>query len=179
MKNAEELPDGQVVQMRQATLEDQTEIWHIIEEAKDMMRCSGRSQWHAGYPLPSHIENDIRSGHAYVLCLKGKPVFYGVIALNGEPEYARLSSGHWLTDGDYIVLHRMAVAESCRGTGLASLFLRQVEMMCRTMNVKSIRIDTQYDNEPMIRLLMKEGFEPCGIVTYPVNGERNVYEKIV
>ena len=55
-------------------------------------------------------------------------------------------------------------------------FLRQVEEMARERGVKAFRIDTNYDNRPMLRLLERTGFTPCGKVVYR-SGERLAFEK--
>lgn len=165
--------------MRRAVQNDFEQIWNIIEDAKRMMSGSGRSQWNETYPGKMHITKDIASGSAYVLCKDGRIVAYGVIAMNGEPEYANLQSGEWNASGDYYVVHRLAVAEDFRGMGLAVLFLKNVEYMCARDHVRSIRIDTKNDNQEMLSLLKGLGYNYCGLIIYPINGERLAYDKVV
>ena len=92
------------------------------------MRAAGSSQWQDGYPAPGHISADIGRGCGYVLCRPGVRecraiIAYGAVAFNGEPAYEALE-GEWLTDGPYVVVHRMAVADGECGKGVAAEFLR-------------------------------------------------------
>ena len=164
---------------RQATNDDFVFVWEIILEAKAMMASSGRNQWNEHYPIEENIRTDIKNGLAYVLCKAKEIAAYGVVVRNGEPEYEKLVCGAWLSEGDYYVVHRLAVAEKFRGQGVAQVFLEFVSEICRTTAAVSIRVDTNYDNQPMISVLQKTGFQYCGKVVYPVNGERCVYEKVV
>lgn len=165
--------------MRLATQNDFEQIWTIIEDAKKMMSESGRTQWNEAYPGKMHITKDIASDSAYVLCKDRRIVAYGVIVLNGEPEYENLQSGEWNAAGDYYVVHRLAVAEDSRGMGFAASFLRNVEYMCARDCVKSVRIDTKNDNQEMLSLLKGLGYNYCGRIIYPINGERLAYDKVI
>ena len=102
-------------------------------------------------------------------------IAYGAVVFDGEPAYEALE-GEWLTEGPYVLVHRMAVADGERGKGVAAEFLRHVEDLARERGVKAFRIDTNYDNRPMLRLLERTGFTPCGKVVYR-SGERLVFEK--
>lgn len=167
------------VEMRLATQNDFEQIWNIIEDAKKMMNESGRSQWNKTYPSQMHINEDIALNSAYVLCRGEILIAYGVVVLNGEPEYENLQSGKWNAHGNYYVVHRLAVAERFRGMGFAMLYLKNVEYMCVRNNVKSIRIDTKYDNQNMLDILRILGYSYCGRIVYPINGERLAYDKVV
>ena len=94
---------------------------------------------------------------------------------DGEPAYAGIE-GRWLTDGAYVVLHRLAVAGGMQGRGLATAFLRRVGELARRRGVCAFRVDTNFDNRRMPRLLEKEGFRFCGTVRY-AGGERLAFEK--
>src|SRR3712207_7586349 len=70
----------------------------------------GRCQWTSDYPSPDIIRHDIDQGHAFVIENEGKITTYGVIAINAEPAYSQ-PSAHWLSHGDYFVIHRLAVRD--------------------------------------------------------------------
>ena len=94
-------------------------------------------------------------------------IAYGAVVFDGEPAYDAID-GQWLTDGPYVLVHRIAVADGERGRGVAAEFLHRVEAL--------FRIDTNFDNRTMLRLLERTGFSYCGKVVYR-SGERLAYEK--
>ena len=97
------------------------------------------------------------------------------MVFDGEPAYGAID-GAWLTGGDYVVLHRLAVADGEKGRGVAAEFLHRVETLAQERSVKAFRIDTNFDNQTMLRLLERTGFTYCGKVVYR-SGERLAYEK--
>ena len=106
---------------------------------------------------------------------QGNVVAYGAVVFDGEPAYEAIE-GAWLTDGDYVVLHRMAVADGEKGRGVATEFMRRVEAMACGRGTGSMRVDTNFDNRYMLRMLGRLGFVYCGKVRYR-SGERLAFEK--
>ena len=106
---------------------------------------------------------------------QGNVVAYGAVVFDGEPAYDAIE-GAWLTDGDYVVLHRMAVADGEKGRGVATEFMRRVEAMACGHGTGSMRVDTNFDNRYMLRMLGRLGFVYCGKVRYR-SGERLAFEK--
>ncbi len=106
---------------------------------------------------------------------QGNVVAYGAVVFDGEPAYDAIE-GAWLTDGDYVVLHRMAVADGEKGRGVATEFMRCVEAMACGRGTDSMRVDTNFDNRYMLRMLGRLGFVYCGKVRYR-SGERLAFEK--
>ena len=108
---------------------------------------------------------------------QGNVVAYGAVVFDGEPAYDAIE-GAWLTDGDYVVLHRMAVADGEKGRGVATEFMRRVEAMAYGRGTGSMRVDTNFDNRYMLRMLGRLGFVYCGKVRYR-SGERLAFEKLL
>ena len=106
---------------------------------------------------------------------QGNVVAYGAVVFDGEPAYDAIE-GAWLTDGDYVVLHRMAVADGEKGRGVATEVMRRVEAMACGRCTGSMRVDTNFDNRYMLRMLGRLGFVYCGKVRYR-SGERLAFEK--
>ena len=106
---------------------------------------------------------------------QGNVVAYGAVVFDGEPAYDAIE-GAWLTDGDYVVLHRMAVTDGEKGRGVATEFMRCVEAMACGRGTDSMRVDTNFDNRYMLRMLGRLGFVYCGKVRYR-SGERLAFEK--
>ena len=161
--------------LRAAALSEVELAMDIINQAKAHLRAQGIDQWQTGYPDRDCLERDVRTGKGYFLEEDGIPLGYLCVDFDGEPAYEALE-GEWLTDGPYVVVHRMAVADGECGKGVAAEFLRHAEEMARERGIGAFRIDTNHDNRPMLRLLERMGFTLCGKVVYR-SGERLAFEK--
>lgn len=181
---------------RKAEPADAERIMEIIRQAQAQMRALGSRQWQDGYPARADIDNDIARGYGYVFeksgtaeepaaagtpqkCDKGRAsgtaIAYGAVVFDGEPAYGA-TDGAWLTGGDYVVLHRLAVADGEKGRGVAAEFMRRTEALARERGVGSFRVDTNFDNRYMLRMLERLGFAYCGKIVYG-SGERLAFEK--
>lgn len=162
---------------RKATEADIAPAGAILRQAVDRMLAEGKQQWDHSYPNETHIRADIDRGIAYVLELDGEVVAYGAVVFDGEPAYD-IIDGKWLTDGAYVVVHRLATLMSSQRTGLAMTYLRAVEHLAHSQGIRSFRVDTNFDNIRMLNLLAKAGFTCCGQVLYP-RGPRKAFEKVL
>lgn len=163
---------------RKAKSEDIDAAAQILRMAAERMLAEGKHQWDATYPDRSHVAADIEAGIGYVLDVAGEIVAYGAVVFDGEPAYARIA-GRWLSDeGPYVVVHRLAVRLSDERRGLGAEFLREVEKLALSNGIRNFRIDTNYDNDRMLRLLEILGFSYCGRITYD-KGERMAFEKLL
>ena len=151
---------------RPALPDDLERICTIIRQAQAQMRLRGSRQWQNGYPAAAHITDDIDRGYGHVLCTHtGLVVAYGAVVFDGEPAYAEID-GTWLDQAPYVVLHRLAVAQEVKGQGIATEFMRRTMTLARERGTGSFRIDTNFDNRCMLRLLAKFGFVRCGEIHY-------------
>lgn len=163
--------------LRPATASELPTIWAIIQYAIEQRRMDGSTQWQDGYPNPDTLRDDLDKGRAYVLDEAGELLLYAAIIFEPEPAYEAIE-GRWLTDGPYIVLHRVAASPQAKGHGIATTFFRMAEELCRARAVPSIRVDTHHDNAPMLRILEKLGYTYCGQV-YFRGSARRAYEKVI
>lgn len=174
--NSNHISNSSEILFRKCDRNDIDTVWNIINEAKALMRSHGSSQWNNDYPTLPIIEEDIESGKGYVLEKSNRIAAYGVVGLNGEQAYNHIE-GAWLSkDTPYVVVHRLAVGEKFRGTGLAKLFISCAMRLGRERDFKSLRVDTNFDNTAMLSLLVSMNFEYCGKIHYD-KGERLAYEK--
>ena len=163
--------------LRKATLADIPIIWLILQQAIEQRRKDGSNQWQNGYPSEQTIHDDINNGYGYVLVENEEIISYGAIIFGIEPAYNELK-GKWLTNDDYVVVHRVATSEALKGKGIATHLFKLIENICIEQNVYSIKVDTNFDNIPMIKILNKLGYTYCGEVLY--NGfPRKAYEKVL
>lgn len=162
---------------RQAETGDAIQIWEILEKAIQRRKEDGSTQWQDGYPNLSVVENDIKNAFGYVLIHGDIIIGYCAILINDEPEYANIQ-GNWLTNGDFVVYHRVAISENYLGKGLAQQMLQHIEDFALKHNIYSVRADTNFDNAGMLRIFEKAGYNYCGEVAFR-GTPRKAFEKIL
>ena len=163
--------------IRKATLTDADAIWEILQAAILRRKLDGSNQWQDGYPNLEVVTKDISKEAGYVLTKNETIVGYVAILINDEPEYANIQ-GRWLTNGDFVLYHRVAVSENYLGKGLAKLMLTYIEQFALDHNIKSVKADTNFDNAAMLALFQKLGYVYCGEV-YFRGSPRKAFEKVL
>lgn len=166
-----------IYNFRRAELDDVPAVEKILKDAVRRMLAEGKQQWSESYPKAEHVLADIEKEVAFVLEMDGKVVAYGAVVCDGEPAYDKLQ-GKWLSDESYVVVHRIAVSQDVQGRGVGARFLSEVENYASGKGINSFKIDTNFDNFAMLRLLEKCGFVYCGEVFYP-RGQRKAFEKLI
>lgn len=161
---------------RLAAPADLPAIMAILDDAKNLLKAQGSSQWQDGYPDQTCIEADLAAGSGHVITQDGQIIGYLAILLTGEPAYATLA-GRWLSSGAvYGVVHRLAVSGAARGQKLGELALLFAEQFLRQKGIGSLRIDTDAANQAMRHLFGKLGYEYCGKI-WIQRSEKLAYEK--
>ena len=158
-----------------ATEADLQAVIELVAQGRAALARQGVDQWQDGYPSPETIRRDLLRGDGRIVRIDGAAAAYAAFVFDGEPAYDAID-GQWLTDEPYVLVHRIAVADGERGRGVAAEFLHRVETLAQERGVKAFRIDTNFDNQTMLRLLERTGFTYCGKVVYR-SGERLAYEK--
>lgn len=162
---------------RQATANDISQIWEILEAAIERRRIDGSNQWQDGYPNPEVVKSDIDKAIGYVLTDGDVIIGYSAILINEEPAYADIQ-GKWLTTGDFVVYHRVAISDNYLGKGLAQTMLKHIEDFAVSKNIKSLKVDTNFDNAGMLKILAKLGYVYCGEVFFR-ESPRKAFEKVL
>lgn len=165
------------LQFRKAAKADIKSIWKIIQQAIERRKLDGSSQWQDGYPNPETIGQDIENAHGYVLSAGENIIAYCAVLFNNEPAYDHIK-GEWLTNGDFLVLHRLAVSIEVAGQGIATGLFKLLEDHAVANNIFSIKVDTNFDNVPMLKILEKLGYTYCGEV-YFRGSARKAFEKVL
>ena len=163
---------------RKAALDDVDAIMEIVRDAQQSLAGRGIDQWQNGYPNREAIISDINKGVGVVVLIGEIIAAYAAIIVNGEPEYANLVGGNWLSQGDYIVVHRICVRNSFVRKGLASAIMQYAIDFALGKGIHSFKIDTHVENQYMLNMLSKSGFTYCGEIHYE-HGDRVAFEKIV
>ncbi len=151
------------------------DIWQILNDAIVRRKNDGSNQWQDGYPNPSVVESDIEHGYGYVITDNEVIVAYCVIVINDEPAYKDIE-GQWLTQGDFVVFHRVAVSSMYVGKGIARVLLGFIDQFALDNKIFSVRADTNFDNTAMLALFEKTGYKYCGEV-YFRGSPRKAFEK--
>lgn len=150
----------------------------FINEARAFLKANGVDQWQKEYPNEDTIKKDIEARKGYFLTDGEKYTAYMCIDFDGEPAYDELN-GKWLSESSsYGVVHRLAVSNEYKGSGLASVSFKLAEELMREKKVKSFRIDTDENNEIMKHLLAKNGFTYCGTIRFD-DSIKIAYEKLI
>jgi GNAT superfamily N-acetyltransferase len=152
-------------------------IWEIIQFAIEQRRLDGSKQWQDGYPNEKTLQDDLDQGNAYVLADGESVLAYAAVIFDKEPAY-EIIEGKWLSNEDYVVVHRVATSKAAKGKGLATLLFQLIEGIAADKKVYSIKVDTNFDNKPMLRILEKLGYTYCGEV-YFRGAARKAFEKVL
>jgi len=166
------------MEFRKTTAAGLGSVMKIIRQAQEYLKRQGIDQWQNNYPSPETIMEDIRKGCSYVLLENHSILGTAAVVFDGDRNYDFIE-GKWLSDGPYAAVHRIAVQEDRKGSGLASVIIGYIEQMCQDTGAQSIRVDTHEKNLSMQRLLIKNGFQACGIIYLQDGARRLAYEKLL
>ena len=156
---------------------DSGPIWEILKDAILRRKKDGSNQWQDGYPNPESVQNDIEKGVGFVLTENDSIIGYSAVLINDEPEYANIV-GQWISNTDFVVFHRVAIAETHLGKGFAKVLFTFIEEFAKDNNIYSIKADTNFDNGAMLSLFDKSGYVYCGEVHFR-GSPRKAYEKVL
>lgn len=150
-----------MMEFRTASMEYIDRMCEITEDAKRQLRGMGLDQWQKGYPSREVWLKDIQDGCTYLAVDDGEVQGIFAFQTTPDPSYEEID-GVWLTDGAYASMHRVCVADGCKGKGVAGQMFAKGFELAREMGFPAVRIDTHPENFPMQRALAKAGFRPCG-----------------
>lgn len=165
------------IHFRKAISDDSLEIWKILQHSIERRRIDGSKQWQDGYPNLNTVVNDIQNEVGFVLTVNGEIASYAAVILNNEPAYDDIE-GRWLSDGDFLVVHRVAVSDNYAGRGYVKEIFNKIEEYAASNGVSSIKVDTNFDNGAMLHILKNLGYIYCGEV-YFRGSARKAFEKIL
>ncbi|WP_426278195.1 N-acetyltransferase family protein [Chryseobacterium sp. S-02] len=165
------------IKLRKAEIEDRDTIWNILQQAIERRRQDGSTQWQQGYPNLDTVESDIAKGFGYVMTVDGEIAVYSALILNDEPAYSTIE-GAWLSNGEFVVVHRVAVDEKFAGQGMVKKLFDYIEEFTKSNGIQSVKVDTNYDNTAMLKILEGKGYSYCGEVCL-AGVMRKAFEKII
>ncbi len=163
--------------LRLATLHDAETIWEILQQAIAQRKNDGSDQWQNGYPNKQTVANDIENGYGYVLVEKNEVIAYAAIIFGIEPTYLNIK-GKWLSEDPYVVVHRVAMSEMYRGKGIATKLFLLIEALSIKNSTFSIKVDTNFDNKQMLKILEKLNYTFCGDIFFS-GASRMAFQKLL
>ena len=161
--------------IRLARMDELPEILSVYAMARIFMAANGNhSQWGMRrYPPEETLREDILLSRLYVLRRGGRIAAAFVLFIGREPTYEVIKDGAWPSNKPYMTIHRLASRTDEHGCGSAVIaFARS---MCEEKGL-DLRADTHADNKPVQHLLIKNGFEYCGVIRVKNGSERFAYQ---
>ena len=121
----------QTISCRPALEADIAAMLDIAEQAQAFLASCGVDQWQDGYPARKHFLIDIKRNEGFVLACENEICAFYVLSTHPEASYSTLSDGKWLSNEPYAVLHRCAVADQYRASGLAGYIIAECERLAQ------------------------------------------------
>ena len=164
---------------RLAELSELNKIMEIYVAAQKFMEHNGNPQWPAGFPDRVDVTGGILGGILYTVTCGGK-ISAVFSAMNYDGDYDAIE-GKWLTSGNYLAVHRVAVSQEFRGKGAGKYILDYAAAdIAKKRGRASIRMDTHEKNAHMRGLITGRGFTECGTIRLMRDGSPRVaYEKLL
>ncbi len=157
--------------IRIAKEKDLKRIQEIYVYARKFMAEHGNpTQWGQTHPTEDTLRKDIEKEQLYVIEEQGK--LQGVFALiiGDDPTYRNIEHGSWKDTSLYGTIHRIASAPEVHGI--------MAQVLAFAWNkIQHLRIDTHENNKVMQHLILKNGFEKCGIIYVDDGSPRVAFEK--
>lgn len=167
------------MEFRRAVEEDINNIMNIIKQAQAYFKEKGINQWQDNYPNNKTISSDIAEKNSYVLIKDNNIVATAAVSFDGEKTYESIYEGEWISNNEYAVIHRIAVDNTYKGSGMSSQIIKNVEQLCLNKGIYSIKVDTHEENISMQKLLKKNKFQYCGMIYLEDRSKRIAFEKIL
>lgn len=167
------------MEFRKAVEADVEDIMEIIKQAQSYLKSKGINQWQNNYPNYEIIREDIDNKYGYVLADGNNIAATVSVSFDGEKTYEAIYDGQWITNDKFAVIHRIALHNNYKGSGVSSEFIKHIEKLCLDRDVHSIKVDTHEENLSMQNLLKKNDFKYCGIIYLEDGNKRLAFEKVI
>lgn len=158
-------------------------IMKIIRDAQKYLATLNIDQWQDGYPNEDQIRKDIANDESFIIVNEFDQIIgTTVFTFREEPTYTKIYDGNWLTNEDavYGVIHRLAVDNDFRGSGMANFVFDECEKMVKEhKEAFCLRVDTHQDNKGMQKLLTHRCYTYCGNIILESGAKRLAFEKVI
>lgn len=148
--------------IRLATLTDIPQIMNLVADVVPIMIAAGNFQWNKDYPNVEVFTKDIELNQLWVTEIDNDIAGISAITTDQDDEYA--DAGLDIKE-TAIVTHRLAVNIHYQGHGVAAALLWQAETEAINRQIKTLRVDTNTENQATQRLFPKLGYKLAGEIT--------------
>lgn len=153
-------------QVRKATRQDLDALAELYDRAVLHLQATvNYPKWEYGvYPCRDSVEQAILKGEQFLCEEEGQ--LLGAFILNEDPKGA-YEKGEWkqtLSEGDYAVIHTLAVDPAAKGKGVGRRMVEFCISHGKQRGYKALRMDVVPENLPAIRLYESLGFTFAGQV---------------
>lgn len=152
-----------------ATKTDAESIMEMIDACKVDMRKREIDQWNPYYPSIEVIKEDIQEETLYVIKHKAMPI--AVITFNEKQDKEYEDMKWTITQGKFLVVHRLAVHPSHQSKGLARKLMEFGEALGSQNKFSAIRMDAYSGNPRALALYESMGYKKTGIVQFPMRSK--------
>jgi GNAT superfamily N-acetyltransferase len=163
------------IEICQANLVDITGLMDLVRACILNMQSQGIDQWDDVYPDRGTIQRDIDDGAVFIAKIAG--VIAGMATLNEhqDPEYTEVP---WRFLGRPGIIHRLMVAPTAEGKGVARALMRFLETRGESIGYNCIRLDVFVQNPRAVRFYELSAYHRAGQVRFR-KGNFYCYEKIL
>lgn len=165
-RNVPDLPEGRkdIMQIRKCRETEIVEVGAFYDEVVWWLdNHINYPKWmYKIYPSESFVRESTMAEEQYV-CMEGRKLA-GAFVLNDDPQ-GNYQKGKWarhIPDGEYMVLHALAISPELQGKGLGAEIVRFCTEEAKSKGYKAFRLDIVPGNAPAQKLYEKSGFKYAG-----------------
>lgn len=151
----------ELIKCKYTQLEPVSDLYdRVVKHLEDTINYP---KWSKNYPCRESVTEAIQRGEQYACVENGR--ILGAFVLNDNPN-GNYESGDWSKDlkqGEYLVIHTLAVDPSEGHRGIGGYMVDCCIKIAMSEGYKAVRIDVVPDNIPAINLYMRKGFSFAGI----------------
>lgn len=158
--------------IHKSNIKEIEKLVYILNQQINYLKESGIPQWQNGYPNKEVLIEDIEKDRLYSLIENDEVIgFFALVYPDINYDY--IEDGKWLSNGQYIAIHRVAIKNAYKGKGYSNKIFDYVKE-----RYDHIRVDTHALNKVMNASILKNNFKYCGVVYMQDKTKRNAYEWI-
>lgn len=167
------------IYVKMASADDLNAIMVIIDDAKQLLKRDGSTQWQDGYPNRELLKDDILKHRCWVLMVGNQLAGTSTLLTEPEPTYIKIERGSWHEqDERYATIHRLAISSKFRGLHLSKFMFSNLISIGYLKGFRNFRIDTHEVNFRMQKLIQNFDFVYRGdiYIDQTPDGKRLAFE---
>lgn len=167
------------IYIRMAVTDDLNAIMAIIDDAKQLLKRDGSTQWQDGSPNRELLRSDILKNRCWVLVVGNQLAGTSTLLTEPEPTYIKIEKGSWHEQNErYATIHRLAISSKFRGMHLSQFIFSNLISIGYLKGFRNFRIDTHEVNVRMQKLIKAFDFVYRGdiFIDQTPDGKRLAFE---